>query len=154
MKKLGLLVALSCVGVFGQNSTHDAPLEVESRSVHVYFRADTLIDPAKVSPPYTQSRQLLQHTHRRDHKVRIFVGGRAPSDVMIKQNDELHFRLAGKRRFFGIFPGAFRGYLTVKSEERPGVGGLVAGHVAKLHEKNKDCDRLQGTEFTNCVAKI
>ncbi len=139
MKKLGLLLALACVGAFGQSTTHDAPLEVESRSVHVYFRADTLIDPAKAVPTYAQPGQLLQHTHERDHRVRIFVGGRAPSDVTIKPKDELHFRLAGKRRFFGLFPGQFRGYLTVKPKTVPGAGGLVAGHVAKVRGTGHDC---------------
>ncbi len=148
MKKLGLLVALACLGVFGANTTHDAPLEVESNTVHVYFRADTLIDPAKSLSLWGKPEQLLQHTHAIDHRVRIFVGGRAPTDVTIKPNDELHFRLAGKRRFFGLFPGPFRGYLTVKPETRSGAGGLVAGHAAKVKGTGKGCD---DPNIANCL---
>jgi hypothetical protein len=151
MKKLGLLVALACLGVFGANTTHDAPLEVERNTVHVYFRADTLIDPAKSLSRWGNPSQLLQHTHAIDHTVRIFVGGRAPTDVTIKPNDELHFRLAGKRRFFGLFPGQFRGYLTVKPKTIPGAGALVAGHAAKVNETNPECGKRSGADLAHCV---
>ena len=151
MKKLGLLAALTCVGMFGANTSHDAPLEVESRSVHVFFRADTLIDPGKAQAIGANASQLLQHTHALDHKLRVFVGHRAPSDLTIKPTDELHFRLAGKRRFFGLFPGPFRGYMTVKPVVKPGAGKLVAGHAAKLRETSARCAEPTGKGFDECV---
>lgn len=152
MKKLGLLLALACVGVFGQ-TTHDAPLEVEGRSVHVYFRTDTLIDPqqAKLLPGVTPE-QIIQHTHEQEHRLRIYSPHRRPKDIQILPSDEMHFRLAGKRRLFGLFPGKFMGFLTVKPKEIGGSGKWVGGHAAKVHEQPEICREKHPDALARCVA--
>lgn len=156
MKKLGLSLALACMGAFGQSTTHDAPLEVEGRSVHVYFRTDTLIDPqqAKLLPGVTPE-QILQHTHEQEHRLRIYSPHRRPKDIQILPSDEMHFRLAGKRPFFGLFPGKFMGFLTVKPKEIGGSGKWVGGHAAKVHENTHERERCAGLErdaLARCVA--
>jgi hypothetical protein len=143
------------VVVFGQNSTHDAPLEVEGRSVHVYFRTDTLIDPqqAKLLTGVTPE-QILQHTHEQEHRLRIYSPHRRPKDIQILPSDEMHFRLAGKRRFFGLFPGKFMGFVTVKPKEIGGSGKWVGGHAAKANENHEHarCSGLTHDALARCVA--
>jgi hypothetical protein len=41
--------------------------------------------------------------------------------------------------------------LTVKPEIKPGAGGLVAGHAAKVRETSRDCIEKVGTQLGDCV---
>jgi hypothetical protein len=152
MKKPGLLTALACMTVSGVDTSHDAPIEFLSNSVHVFFRTDTLLDPLVArSRGLASASQILQHTHSMPHKLRIFTGGRPASDLTISPNDELHFRLAGKRRFLGLFPGPFRGYMTVKPLTIKYAGQLVGAHGAKANETRNHCAEYKGERLEKCL---
>jgi hypothetical protein len=154
MKKLGLLLALACVGAFGQSTTHDAPLEVLNGSVHVFFRSDTLIDPAVAASPLGATReQIFQHTHAKEHKIRIYRQGGVTQDQQTLPKDEIHLRLRGPRWFFGLIPGRRLGYLTMRPLVRQDAGNHVAGHAAKLTESNRACTGISGRDLANCLKK-
>ena len=149
MKRLGLIFALTFGTVSAADSSHDAPLEILNNSVHAFLRTDTLIDRTLYTTP---ANQLLQHTHAYDHTLQVFTHSRHVHDVKMSPTDELHFRLTGRRRLWGLLPGPFIGYMTVKPDySRQGVGKLVPAHAAKLRESSARCAETSGRALADCV---
>jgi hypothetical protein len=151
--KNSLLIVACCSRLLLGQSSHDAPLELYDGSVFVKFRSDTFIDRMLPGLNLTPN-QLLQHTHSYAHRVLVYQPGRQTQTINISDLDGLHFKLTGKRRFFGLFPGPFAGYLTVTPDDsRADIAGLVSAHEAVARQAMANCDSFEPRERKlQCIA--
>lgn len=125
-------------------SSHEGPAEILNNSVHIMIRGDTLLDRYVVAQGLRD--RLLQHIHEQPHTIQVLGKGHhhAPARFTLRPTDELHFRLTGPRRLWGLLPGRFIGFLTVKPDaSNTKIGGNVAGHKAIANESGLRGDTIE-----------